>query len=86
VRQAVETGRGWSAALDGQDERLTELRALLVCYTEVAADRGLAEDPLLAPLYRAAKDALYEPPFGLAAAQRAVNAYIEAVRGREDGP
>jgi hypothetical protein len=51
----------------------------------VAAGRG--EDPRLEQLYRPAEDALFKPPFDLAAADQAVRAYVAAVRDRlEDRP
>jgi hypothetical protein len=87
VSRAVEAGRGRRADLDGRDARLTELRALLACYAEMSAGRGLLEDPRLEQLYRPAEEALFKPPFNLAAADQAVQAYVAAVRGRlEDRP
>jgi hypothetical protein len=56
-----------------------ELRGRLDAYRAKAGQRGLAEDPVLAPLAERARAALYTAPCELAAARAAVNAYQDAV-------
>ncbi|BCJ56481.1 hypothetical protein Asp14428_79560 [Actinoplanes sp. NBRC 14428] len=56
-----------------------ELRGRLDAYRAKAGSRGLAEDPVLAPLAERARDSLYTAPCDLEAARAAVAAYQEAV-------
>ncbi|MEU5259551.1 serine protease [Amycolatopsis sp. NPDC021455] len=74
VGQAVEAGA-----------RIAELQALLACYAEMAFDHGLVEDPRLDRLYGVAEKALADAPIDQDKAERAVKAYVTAVRDRSAG-
>lgn len=62
-----------------------ELRRLLGAYKTLVPPR-LAEDGKLTDLYSIAKNLLWKAPCDLAAAQAAVDAYIDEVRRRRDDP
>lgn len=59
-----------------------ELRGLLDSYRAMACAMGMAEDALLSQLYEEACTALYEAPCDLAAADRKVRVYVDAVNGQ----
>ena len=61
------------------NQLVCELRGRLDAYQAKAGRRGLAEDPVLAPLAERARAALYTAPCELDVARGAVNAYQDAV-------
>jgi hypothetical protein len=77
LRDARELFDRLNALLD----RRNELRRLLDAYKERTTG-PLVEDPELARLYRAARDALWQAPCGLDDAQDTVHRYTDAVRHR----
>ncbi|UQU68148.1 hypothetical protein COUCH_18510 [Couchioplanes caeruleus] len=82
TRQARERLAGLEAAA-ARNARLPaardELRGRLGAYEAKAASRGVAEDPVLAPLAERARGLLYTAPCDLEAARAAVAAYQDAV-------
>lgn len=84
----VERVERLGAALDHAERRFSEplarrddLRGLVQSFREKAASAGIAESPVLDPLYRRAADLLWQSPCDVAAAEREVRAYITAVNG-----
>ena len=82
TRQARERLAALEAAASRNAQLLSardELRGRLGAYEAKAGSRGLAEDPVLAPLAERARGLLYTAPCDLDAARAAVAAYQEAV-------
>jgi hypothetical protein len=79
ARERIAALRAAAARNAGMLADRNELRGRLDAYQAKASRRGLAEDPVLAPLAERARAALYTAPCELDAARGAVNAYQDAV-------
>lgn len=79
VEHARRAGRDAEAAAQAQLAHRDELRGLLGAYEAKAVSLGAAEDIGLGKLHQAATDLLWTAPCDLAAAERAVTDYQQAV-------
>jgi hypothetical protein len=79
IGAALTAARDRLAAVTAPLEARGELRGRLDAYRARARAAGLAEDPALADRYQAARDLLWTAPCDVAASERSVRDYQDAV-------